>query len=515
MERQASLRADEKFEDPAGRLSRRYWAAFAIVALLLLVSQVVVQPPTLRLLTDAPTINIAGRQRMLSQRIAKSALAMKRATDDAERTTRSDELSQTLAVWTEAHERLRRGELSGSTRMGQAFELREAFDQLQPYYEKMRDTAARLLHDGDAGLGGLLTAETEYLPRMDRIVGLYEHEARAHVNWLSRVGWGATALTWLALAGIGRFVLKPATDLIGRQVAELRGARDALEERVRLRTIELEQLNQDLAREVAERVQAEARQRAAVEQFSHVARTTVVGEMASGLAHELNQPLGAIANYAEGCLVVVASPSPALEEVKGALQRILATTLRAGAIVQRIRRFVTRQESMLEPFDPNQLVLDVSEFLRDEVQRSGVTLTLDLARDLPSPTGDSVQIQQVLVNLLRNALDALAVSQTLTPTVVVETFPDSSGGVEFRVTDNGEGIAQERLDRIFDAYFSTRAAGMGMGLAISRTIVEAHHGRIRAESDPGVSTIFRFTLPASDTMDDREEAERGRSERGT
>ncbi len=108
--RQVSPRANENFEDPAGRLSRRYWAAFAIVALLLLVSQVVVQPPTLRLLTDAPTINIAGRQRMLSQRIAKSALAMKRATDDAERTTRRDELSQTLAVWTEAHERLGRGE---------------------------------------------------------------------------------------------------------------------------------------------------------------------------------------------------------------------------------------------------------------------------------------------------------------------------------------------------------------------------------------------------------------------
>lgn len=325
-----------------------------------------------------------------------------------------------------------------------------------------------------------------------------------------------TALTLLALAGIGRFVLNPATDLIGRQVAALRGSRDEMEERVRLRTIELQRLNHDLAREVAERVRAEGRQRAAVEQFSHVARITAVGEMASGLAHELNQPLGAIANYTEGCLVALAAPTPALDEVRGVLERILATTLRAGAIVQRIRRFVTRHESVREPIDPNRLVRDVEEFLNDEVRRRGVTLTLDLARDLPSSTGDSVQIQQVLVNLLRNALDALSASQTQNRTVVIATKPDGDGGVEFRVTDNGEGIRTDRLDQIFDAYFSTRVEGMGMGLAISRTIVEAHHGRIRVESEPGVRTTFRFTLPASDIADEREDAEGegGRGEGG-
>ncbi|AGA29876.1 ATP-binding protein [Singulisphaera acidiphila] len=505
------------FEDPAARLSRRYWGALAIVALLLVFSQVVVQPPTLRLLTDAPTINVAGRQRMLSQRIAKAGLAMKGAADEVERAARRDELVKVLAIWTEAHDQLRREESAGAADLRQGVELHEAFEQLEPFYERMRDAAASLLaDDGDAGLAGLLTAETEYLPRMDRVVGLYEREAQAHVNRLSRVGWGVTALTLLALAGIGRFVLNPATDLIGRQVAALRGSRDEMEERVRLRTIELQRLNHDLAREVAERVRAEGRQRAAVEQFSHVARITAVGEMASGLAHELNQPLGAIANYTEGCLVALAAPTPALDEVRGVLERILATTLRAGAIVQRIRRFVTRHESVREPIDPNRLVRDVEEFLNDEVRRRGVTLTLDLARDLPSSTGDSVQIQQVLVNLLRNALDALSASQTQNRTVVIATKPDGDGGVEFRVTDNGEGIRTDRLDQIFDAYFSTRVEGMGMGLAISRTIVEAHHGRIRVESEPGVRTTFRFTLPASDIADEREDAEGegGRGEGG-
>ncbi|WP_074307758.1 ATP-binding protein [Singulisphaera sp. GP187] len=498
-------RAKDGLEDAAVRLSRRYWAALAIVALLLIFSQVVVQPPTLRLLTDAPTINVAGRQRMLSQRIVKAGLAMKGADNANERASRRDELVKMLAVWTESHDRLRRGEPSASTDL-QGAELRTAFEQLQPFYDRMRAAATSLLANDDrAGLSELLTAETEYLSRMDRIVGVYEREAQAHVNRLSRVGWGVTALTLFALVGIGRFVLKPATDLIGRQVAELRTSRDEMEERVRLRTNELQRLNHDLAREVAERIQAESRQRAAVEQFSHVARTTAVGEMASGLAHELNQPLGAIANYAEGCLVALASPAPALAEVRGVLEKILATTLRAGAIVQRIRRFVTRHESIREPVDPNRLVLEVEEFFRDEVRRRGMTLTLDLARDLPSSWGDSVQIQQVLVNLLRNAIDALAASQRHDPTVVIATRPDANGGVEFDVTDNGEGIPEDRLGQVFDAYFSTRAEGMGMGLAISRTIVEAHHGRIRVESEPGVRTTFRFTLPASDATDDQEQ----------
>jgi two-component system sensor kinase FixL len=146
--------------------------------------------------------------------------------------------------------------------------------------------------------------------------------------------------------------------------------------------------------------------------------------------------------------------------------------------------------------------LEVEEFFRDEVRRRGMTLALDLARDLPSSWGDSVQIQQVLVNLLRNALDALAASQRHDGTVVIATMSDANGDVEFRVTDNGEGISGDRLDRVFDAYFSTRDEGMGMGLAISRTIVEAHHGRIHVESELGVRTTFRFTLPASDTADD-------------
>ena len=478
--------------DPAGQLGRRYLFALGLVALLQLLNQALVQPPTLRLLTDPPTINLAGRQRMLSQRIAKAALAMKVAPGELERQRRRAELAEVLKLWTSSHDRLKT-----------SAEARRGFEDLEPFYEKLRGAASSLLGDDHRGASlAILDAEGQYLTRMDQIVGVYERAAQSHVNRLSAIGWGVTAMILIALAGIGAFVLRPAAALIDRQLAELRASRDDLEARVRERTLTLEQLNDDLARVAAQRARAEERQRAVVEQFSHVARTTAVGEMAGGLAHEINQPLGAIANYAEGCLVALDSPAPALDEVKTVLGKILATTLRAGAIVQRIRSFVTRHGTAREELEPNRLVVDVEEFFREEAARRGITLQLQLAPELPKIWGDPVQIQQVLLNLLRNALDALVALQPNQPSVVMATEIGPDDGVTFSVSDNGEGIPHERIDRIFDAYFSTRDQGMGMGLAISRTIVEAHHGRINVESEPGVGTTFRFTLPPSGIDDD-------------
>lgn len=455
----------EDERDPAGTLGRRYRGVLVLMALLVLVDRATVQPPLFRLLTDAPTINLAGRQRMLSQRLAKAALALDAGAQAGSRT----ELDETLALWTASHDRLRAGNSAA---------VRAAFEGLDPFYQRVRDAAAR---PGRAGLSEILAAEPEYLKRMDAIVKLYEREAQARVDRLIWTGWGVTALVLVCLAGVGRFVLRPATRVIARQVAQLREARDQLETRVRERTRALETANE--------------RHRALVEQFSHVARITTVGEMAAGLAHELNQPLGAVANYAEGCLVALEAPAPALDEIRAATGKILKATLRAGAIVQRIRQFVTRHGTVRELFDPNRLAAEVEEFFRDTFRDRGVTLRLDLAPDLPSLHGDPVQIQQVLVNLVRNALDALADAQSPEPIVVMWTRPDPSGGVEFGVRDNGEGIAWDRLPHVFDAFFSTRDAGMGMGLAISRTIVEAHQGRIQVESSPGFGATFRFRLP--------------------
>lgn len=486
-------------------LNRRYLAVLGLVALLVLVNQAVVQPSLFRLMTDAPLINLAGRQRMLSQRLAKSALALEAAAGDTERRARRDELAGVLELWSTSHDGLYAKERVQARGGDDRSQLLTAFEQLDPIYRQMREDASRLIagddEPGRSHLTRLLDAESEFLPRMETIVSLYEQEARAHVNRLIWVGWSLTVFVLLALAGIGWFVLRPASRIIAMQVAELRDARDALETRVRERTKELEEANREIAREIERRSSAEERQRSLLEQFSHVSRTTTIGEMATGLAHELNQPLGAIANYTEGCLVALDTPEPALADVRGALAKILSTTLRAGAVVKRIRGFVTRTEVVHERFDAARLVHEVEEFFRADAARQRVTYLADVAPDLPWLKGDPVQIQQVLVNLVLNAFDALRALQPVEPRVVISTRRTPEGNVEFAVTDNGEGILEDRLPRIFDAFFSTRDQGMGMGLAISRTIIEAHHGRIDVESQPGVMTTFRFTLPPADADD--------------
>ena len=199
--------------------------------------------------------------------------------------------------------------------------------------------------------------------------GSYEREARGRIDTLRRISWAVTGLTLAILAAIGRFILRPAAGLIRRQISELGQARDELEDRVRERTRELEVANE--------------RHRTLLEQFSHVGRTSAIGEMASALAHELKQPLGAIANYAEGCLIELKSPEPALEEVRSALERLLAATMRSGRIIEQVRRFVTRHEPTRESFDPNLVVKEVVEILGVEAEQRGVELSLDLAPGLP------------------------------------------------------------------------------------------------------------------------------------
>src|SRR5262249_11764500 len=160
--------------------------------------------------------------------------------------------------------------------------------------------------------------------------------------------------------------------------------------------------------------------------------------------------------------------------------------------IKRVRRFVTRRGPDPEPFDAGRVLAEVADLLTDDARRRGITLLAESACDLPLAWGDPVQIQQVLINLVRNACEAIDGSETSSRTVVMEPERLDHGGVAFRVTDDGEGIAADHLERIFDPYFSTRADGMGMGLAICRTIVEAHQGTLTVESTPGAGTRFRF-----------------------
>jgi signal transduction histidine kinase len=463
----------------------RYLGAFAVVVLLLVGEQAIVLPELSRLALDAPVINVAGRQRMLSQRLVKAALGADRAGSEDERQRYLVELTDVLRTWSVAHDELRQRGLPGGRPGQNSARVRQAFAALQPAFVRMHDAAGRIARSSPAAgdLEAILETQGDYLVRMDGIVGLYEQEVRARVAALRSLGRGLTALIGCSLVGIGLFVLLPATLTIGRQLRDLRQARGVLEERVRDRTRELEA--------------AGRRHREILELSSHAARTNTLGEMASGLAHELNQPLGAVANYAEGCLVTLDAPDPDPDELRQALEKILATTLRAGEVIKRIRGFVTRHGPERVRFEPNRVAEEAAALLNDDARRRGTALRLDLAPRLPSLIGDPIQIQQVLVNLIANALEALTASKPLEQAVLVQTHADPSGGVTYLVTDPGEGVPPENLDRIFDAYFSTRAEGMGMGLAIARTIVDAHGGTLTVASEPGVETTFRFTLPAA------------------
>jgi two-component system sensor kinase FixL len=496
---------------PVQRLHRRSLGSLAAIALLLLLNQLLVQPQFLALAIDPPTINRAGRQRMLSQRLAKAALAVDRAArDDGRRYLR--ELEEVRAAWSASHDRLREALDVPSSRAWGSGSIRAAFRELEPSFARLQGASARLIQvysspradraAGRAAVAEILAHEAIYLRRMDRIVGLYEGRARARIARLLWTGRALTGLVLVVLIGLGLFVLRPAAGIIRRQIAELQRARDTLEGKVRERTRALEEANRRLVAEGERRSAAEARHRAALEAAGHASRASTLGEMASGLAHELNQPLGAIANYAEGCLVELERDAPDLDALRETHRKLLATTLRAGAVVKRVRRFVTRRPLDPGPFGAARLLAEVAEIMADEARRRGITLRVGAVSDLPLAWGDPVQIQQVLINLVRNACEAIDASETSARQVVLAAERPSPGTVQFRVTDDGEGIAAEQLGRVFDPYFSTRAEGMGMGLAISRTIVEAHQGTLAVESRPGAGTTFRFSLPAAGAGDD-------------
>ncbi|NNJ26620.1 ATP-binding protein [Alienimonas chondri] len=511
--------------DPRAMLNRRFVAAMTVAAALVVANQFLVQPALLALATDAPVINAAGRQRMLSQRLAKAALAeaMFKAGDQrasGERTVRQDDLSRqdeletTLALWTRSHRGLRDGDAELGLPGDNSPAVSAAFEELKPYFDAVHAAAADLIAGrGDPAdrRGAILAAEREYLPRMDRIVNLYEEESRARVAALRQTGWGLTALALVTLAAIGLFVLRPAGRTIAGQIGALRDARDRLEDRVEDRTRELERANEALHREHRDRLEAEEKQRELLHESARVGRAQSVGQTASGLAHELNQPLGAVANYVEGCLLRLESEGGVeLGELATALGKARDAALRAGAIVARIRRLAERGTTEFVPLDPVEVLDEVAEFMGEEARRRGVCLEVRLdatlpadsgdgtARDLFRVSGDRVQLQQVLTNFLTNAFDAVDAAAPPRPRVSLGLCVPNDGSVELFVEDNGDGLPAEAADRVFDAFYSGRAHGTGIGLAIARSIAEAHGGTLAVRSEPGAGARFSLSLPVVD-----------------
>lgn len=227
----------------------------------------------------------------------------------------------------------------------------------------------------------------------------------------------------------------------------------------------------------------------------HLTRVTTVGEMASSIAHEVNQPLTAISTYAQACRRMVNSGGAAPEQVSHVLGRITDEALRAGDMVHRLKELVRKRESERRVCSVNSLILQVAPLAQVDARLHGVPLRLVLAPDLPGVVADGVQIQQVVLNLIRNGVDAMEGACPPGGEVTVETALTPKGHVGVAVADQGCGLPDAADEEIFQPFFTTKADGMGMGLSISRSIVLMHGGRLWFERTRPRGTTFRFTLP--------------------
>jgi PAS domain S-box-containing protein len=249
-------------------------------------------------------------------------------------------------------------------------------------------------------------------------------------------------------------------------------------------------------RDITGERQAEQLAREHQQELVHVCRLSTLGEMATGLAHELNQPLAAIANYANGCIRRLQASDTEAEDIRYALGQISAQSSRAGEIIRRLRGMVGKQPPIRAVSDINQLVREVCFFVEFEARKAGVVIEQELSlTPLPSKI-DLVQIEQVLLNLVRNALDALLDVPEQERRLIIQTVMHGRDWVQVRVLDSGPGINEVAMAHLFEPFFTTKASGMGMGLAISQTIVQDHNGSITAGRSEPEGTCFSVMLPS-------------------
>ena len=231
------------------------------------------------------------------------------------------------------------------------------------------------------------------------------------------------------------------------------------------------------------------------DRLMHVSRLATVGEMASGIAHELNQPLAAIATFAHACDRLLGQPESGIEDVRMALKQIAEQAVRAGDIIRRLRTLAKNPEATRTPTSVNALIEELTDLIQSDARAHGIDYRSELAPDLPQVILDRAQIQQVIINLVRNALEAFGVAPRDAAQVVIRTRLKDDGNVQISICDNGPGVELGLATRIFDPFCSTKATGTGLGLAISRTIVSTHGGVLDYEPNVPVGACFNMQLP--------------------
>jgi C4-dicarboxylate-specific signal transduction histidine kinase len=234
------------------------------------------------------------------------------------------------------------------------------------------------------------------------------------------------------------------------------------------------------------------------QEIAHVGRVSMMGQLASALAHEITQPLGAILRNTEAAELFMQSTSPDLDEIRAILADIHEDDQRAGKVIDRMRRLLKGHTLDTRPLDVGELVGDVAALVRIDALARHVELKIDVPGDLPPVLGDRVHLQQVLLNLILNSMDAVNGASGQARRVNITARLEEAQSVEITVSDTGHGIPADKLAHIFDPFFTTKPNGMGMGLPISRTIIEAHGGRLQAENMNDGGAAFRFALPIAE-----------------
>jgi two-component system sensor kinase FixL len=247
--------------------------------------------------------------------------------------------------------------------------------------------------------------------------------------------------------------------------------------------------------DVTDSRRAEAEARDARERMMHVSRLATMGEMATGISHELNQPLAAITIYAQTAKRLLAAASPQIDDVGEALEQIANQALRAGEIIRHLRRLVRKHAAHREPTRVNDLIEELGTLTRADARANDVRVTLALAADLPLISLDAIQIQQVVLNLVSNAVQAFENSAIKDREILISTNLSEDGGVEIKVQDTGPGVSAEMLPRLFLPFATSKRDGTGLGLAISRGIMQAHKGRLEYSANNPSGACFIVSLP--------------------
>jgi two-component system sensor kinase FixL len=252
-------------------------------------------------------------------------------------------------------------------------------------------------------------------------------------------------------------------------------------------------------RDLTERQQAERRFHELQNGLLHVSRVRSMGQMAAALAHELNQPLTATANYARAALRLLGSAEPDLGRIRQAMQAVVEQTGRSGEIIRRLRAFVARGQVMRQPQSITSLMEEASALALVGAKERGIKVLINLEAGLPEPLVDRVQIQQVLLNLIRNAVEAMEDCPVRELTLSAAA---KGAAVLVSVADTGGGVPGEVAPKLFQPFVTTKSEGMGIGLSVCRTIIEAHGGQLWMEANPGGGSVFRFTLPSDPSRGD-------------